>query len=123
MRHCAVSATLALLALSPLAGAQQGLPAAPQVTIGADIKTLRFDWEPVAGVSFYRLWVRNGGTRYISVGERIPASVTHAEHGIPVHLQNWERLRYVVTACNSAGCTHSAALDPRPRMLETIGYL
>ena len=64
-----------------------------------------------------------GGTRYIAVGDRIPASVTHAEHIIPVHLTNWQRTRYVVTACNSAGCTHSATLDPKRFMHDTIGYI
>lgn len=118
----AASAAIALLAVSTSSVAAS-LPAAPQVTMGADIKLLRFDWEPVAGATFYRLWIRPGGSRYISVGERIPASITHAEHIIPVHLQNWERTRYVVTACNSAGCTHSAALNPRNLMLDTIGYL
>jgi trimeric autotransporter adhesin len=98
-------------------------PAAPQVTVGGDLKLLRFDWAPVAGASFYRLWIKPGGSRYIAVGERIPASITHAEHTISVHLQDWARTRYVVTACNAAGCTHSRALNPRPLMLETIGYM
>ena len=84
---------------------------------------LRFDWDPVPGTHFYRLWVKPGGTRYIAAGSLIPASVTHAEHIIPVHLTNWQRTRYVVTACNSAGCTHSATLDPKRFMHDTIGYI
>jgi hypothetical protein len=98
-------------------------PAAPQVTLGADLKLLRFDWDPVPGATFYRLWIKPGGTRYISVGERIPASITQAEHAIPVHLRDWARTRYVVTACNSAGCTGSRPLNPQSLMLDTIGYL
>ncbi len=103
--------------------ANAGPPAAPQVTMCADIKLLRFDWEPVPGASFYRLWIKPGGSRYISVGERIPASITQAEHVIPVHLQDWARTRYVVTACNTSGCSHSAALNPAGLMLDAIGYL
>ena len=120
----AASAAVAFLAISaPSFASPPQRPAAPQVTMGADLKLLRFDWEPVAGAAFYRLWIKPGGSRYISVGERIPASVTHAEHSIGVHLQDWTRTRYVVTACNSAGCTGSAALNPRNLMLDTIGYL
>lgn len=118
----AASAAVAFLAVSTHSVAASP-PAAPQVTMGADLKLLRFDWEPVAGADFYRLWIKPGGSRYISVGERIPASITQAEHVIPVHLQHWVNTRYVVTACNSAGCTHSAALNPRNLMLDTIGYL
>ena len=121
MRLPHLAAFAALLAISSTASAQTR-PAAPQVTVGADLKVLRFDWNPVPGAHFYRLWVKPGGTRYIAVGDRIPASVTQAEHIIPVHLTDWQRTRYVVTACNSAGCTHSAALNPQRLMLDTIGY-
>jgi len=98
-------------------------PAAPQVTVGGDLKLLRFDWEPVAGATFYELRIKPGGSCYLRVGERIPASITHALRPIAVHLQDWERTRYIVTACNSDGCTSSAALNPRNLMLDTIGYL
>jgi hypothetical protein len=111
------------LMLCAAAAANAQVPAAPQVTVGADLKLLRFDWDPVPRTSFYRLWVKPGGTRYIAVGERIPASVTRTEHAIPVHLQDWMRTRYVVTACNPSGCSHSAALNPRLQMLAVIGYI
>ena len=120
--HFVASAAVALLVVSTHSYAEPR-PAAPQVTMGADLKLLRFDWEPVAGATFYRLWIKPGGSRYIAVGKRIPASITHTEHAIAVHLQDWVRTRYVVTACNSGGCSHSAALNPRNLVLETIGYL
>ena len=113
MRVSSILTPALLLCATAAANAQ--VPAAPQVTVGADLKLLRFDWDPVPRTSFYRLWVKPGGSRYVAVGERIPASITQTEISIPVHLQDWTRTRYVVTACNSSGCTHSAALDPRPR--------
>ena len=35
--------------------AQTTVPATPSLTVGAEIKGLRFDWEPVAGASWYEL--------------------------------------------------------------------
>src|SRR5688572_9703050 len=114
---------LALFATA-VANAQTVRPEQPQVTLGADIKLLRFDWEPVAGAAYYQLRFRSSvGVAYQPLGERIPASVTQTEHAIPVHLQNWSGMRFAVAACNASGCTRSAALDPRPLMLDTIGYL
>ena len=82
---------LVLIATS-LAHAQQ--PAPPQVTMGADIKLLRFDWEPVAGAAFYQLRFRpDAGSPYQPVGVRVPASVTQTEQAIPVHLQDWSGMR------------------------------
>ena len=117
----AASVAVALLGVSTHSLAAP--PPAPQVTVGADLKLLRFDWEPVAGATYYQLWIKPGGSCFFTVGERILASTTHAEHPIAVHLQDWERTRYIVTACNTSGCTSSAALNPRNLMLDTIGYL
>ncbi|HET9473618.1 MAG TPA: FG-GAP repeat protein, partial [Steroidobacteraceae bacterium] len=112
------------LIVTTIANAQTTQPPPPQVTMGADIKLLRFDWEPVAGAAFYQLKFRpSGNSAYQLVGERIPATITHTEQALPVHLQDWTGMRFIVTACNRAGCTNSAALNPRPLMLETIGYL
>ena len=99
-------------------------PGAPQVTMGADIKLLRFDWQPVAGAAYYQLRYRPSvGAAYQPLGERIPATITQTEQSLPVHLQDWVGMRFIVTACNGDGCTNSAALNPRSLMLEAIGYL
>jgi trimeric autotransporter adhesin len=99
-------------------------PTAPQVTMGADIKLLRFDWEPVAGAAYYQLRYRPGvGAAYQPLGERIPATITQSEQSLAVHLQDWAGMRFIVAACNSDGCTNSAALNPRSLMLDAIGYL
>ena len=114
----------ALALFAAAANAQTARPPQPQVTMGADIKLLRFDWEPVEGASYYHLRFRpTVGAAYQPLGARIPATVTQTETGLPVHLQDWSGMRFAVAACNAAGCTRSAALDPRPLMLDTIGYL
>ena len=113
----------AIVLLLGAAVANAQIPAEPQVTLGADLKVLRFDWEPIPGATFYRLWVNAAGKGFRTVGDRMAASVTHAEVSIAAHLHDWRRTRYVVTACNAAGCNGSAALDPGPHVLEAIGYL
>jgi hypothetical protein len=123
MRASGIDLSLALV-LFAASVANAAPPAAPQVTLGADLKLLRFDWEPVAGATFYQLRISpTGSSVYRPLGETIPASITQVEVPIAVHLQDWVRTRYIVAACNSAGCTNSAALNPRSLMLDTIGYL
>ena len=123
MRIPRIGFTLAL-AMVAASAAIAAPPAAPQVTMGADIKLLRFDWQPVTGASYYQLRFRPSvGAAYQPLGERIPATITQTEQSLPVHLQDWVGMRFIVAACNSDGCTNSAALNPRSLMLDTIGYL
>ena len=123
MRIPRIGFTLAL-AMCAASVANAAPPAAPQVTMGADIKLLRFDWEPVTGASYYQLRYRPSvGAAYQPLGERIPATITQTEQALPVHLQDWAGMRFIVSACNSDGCTNSAALNPRSLMLDAIGYL
>jgi len=135
----ALSITLTLLA--SLAHAQTAArPAKPQVTLGADMKQLLFDWEPAAGATYYQMYVLYpGGSRFVPLGERMPASDTHLTLPIAVHLEYWSGSRfvtvglqiiqehwvgtvYVLGACNSAGCTSSSLMDPRNLKPETVGY-
>ena len=54
-------------------------PAAPQVTVGADLKQLTFDWNPVRGATYYRLLVNaDGHSGLRPVGRPIPAWKTFA---------------------------------------------
>ena len=98
--------------------------AAPQVTVGADIKLLRFDWDPVPGAQHYRLLKNpDGQSGFNQVGNDIPRSGTTAVDRIAVHLHDWVDARYIVAACNSSGCTNSAEISTNGVMLEAIGYL
>jgi trimeric autotransporter adhesin len=114
-----------LLLSAPLLAQQPpGRPAAPQVTVGANLKELTFDWEPVEGAVVYRLLEKlTDRSYYTAVGNRIPAWRPRATHPIAVHLHNWNETRYAVQACNAAGCTRSAEIFPVDLKLDTIGYV
>lgn len=99
------------------------VPAAPHVTVGADLKQLIFDWNPVLLATHYQVLVNaDGHSGYTPLGDPIPATQTRATIGIAVHLQRWANALYIVSACNLAGCHDSAPIFPRDQMLDTIGY-
>ena len=99
-------------------------PAAPLVTVGADLKVLQFDWDPVPGATSYQLLIKPNATAPFAVyGERIPATRTFARLAVAVHTLDWTGSRYAIRACNSSGCKSSAALPVRDLMLPSIGYV
>jgi len=98
-------------------------PAPPQVTVGANLKELLFDWEPVPGAVIYRLLQKTTSDPreyFAPISDRLRR--TRAAIPISVHQQLWNTTRYIVLACNPAGCTRSAEVFPRDLMLDTIGY-
>ena len=97
-------------------------PGTPQVTVGADIKQLIFDWDDVNGVAYYRLMVKGGTAPYKPLIDNIPASSTQVKLSIAAHLLRWPYTRYAVAACNTSGCTRSADISPQNLMLDSIGY-
>jgi len=114
-------AVLLLLTTSPLFAQEK--PGKPQVTVGANLKELRFDWETVPGAVLYRLLVKtsnNPDVHYEPLGERTYR--TQIAIPIAVHQQRWLTTHYAVLACNPAGCTRSDDIFPRDLMLESIGY-
>jgi trimeric autotransporter adhesin len=103
--------------------AQTSRPAAPVVTAGANLKEITFDWDPVPGAYTYRLYEKKTAwAEFTPVGDRIPGSRTRAGVFVAAHLFDWNATRYAVAACNAAGCTRSAPVDPGPLMLDVIGY-
>jgi hypothetical protein len=99
-------------------------PAPPVVTVGANLKELTFDWDPVPGAAIYRLMQNSAAHGYFEpIGDRLPASRTRTAVPIAVHQQNWAFTRYLVLACNPAGCTRSNEVFPQDLMLDTIGYV
>ena len=114
-----------LLANLP-AAAQTSPPPAPVVTTSANLKELVFDWEPVPGAYTYWLLEKpynNGNRSYFErIQDRIPRHQSKAEMAISVHHFNWWENRYRVAACNAAGCTSSADINPLDLMLDSIGY-
>ena len=112
--------TAAFLLAAPASNAAS--PGTPHVTVGADIKQLIFDWDDVTGAAYYRVLAKVGTGTFKPVIDNIPASTTQARLSIAAHLQNWANTRYVVAACNTSGCTNSAAVFPQNLMLDAIGY-
>ena len=96
----------------------------PQVTVGAEIKQLRFDWSRTPRAQFYKLLKNpDGHSGFTQVGRDIPRATTTAVDNIAVHLHDWKDARYIVAACNARGCTNSGEIFTNDLMLEAIGYL
>lgn len=99
-------------------------PAAPQVTVGANIKQLRFDWTQTPRAQYYKLLKdRDGHSGFRQIGRNIPGSLTSAIDNIAVHFHDWSDARYIVAACNKHGCTRSGEISTTHLMLDSIGYL
>lgn len=116
-----IAATMALawLAVAPAFAAP---PAAPEVTTGADIKLLRFDWDIVPQSNYYQLWFKaNDGAPYVKFSES-PAWRPRTDTGMSAHLLDWVQARYQVRACNPSGCGASAPISVQSLMADTIGY-
>ncbi len=126
MRASHLASVVLLVTLSAAAGGQTTAPPpAPFLTIGGNTKELLLDWEPVPGAGIYRVMANSAARGYFEpVGDRIPASRTRMAIPIGVHQQPWSTGRYLVMACNPAGCTRSNEVAPSTEtMLNTIGYL
>lgn len=120
--RAAISAllTTALLLVAPVSHAAP--PDTPHVTVGADIKQLLFDWDDVTGAAYYQLLAKVGTGAYAPLIDNIPATTTQVKLSVSVHLLKWVNTRYAVAACNTSGCTNSAAIAPQNLMLDSIGY-
>ena len=111
---------LAVAAAAPLVA--QSAPAAPTVTVGAGIKSFRFDWQPVAGVARYELWRRPSASAAFVKDAEYPANATHANLRIAVHSFDWAGARFRIAACNSSGCANSTDISVASLRLEAPGY-
>lgn len=125
MNRCArVVQTIVVLAISlPALAFAEGKPKAPQVTVGPDIKQLRFDWEPAKRAAYYQVWYRaDANSDYVPVGAPIPASSTSARVAVSAHLLDWANARYRVAACNSKGCRYSDPIPVNDLRNDVVGY-
>ncbi|MES1263731.1 MAG: hypothetical protein ABUL69_05200, partial [Peristeroidobacter soli] len=112
---------MALLLTAP--AYSQVAPPAPSLTAGAEIKGLRFDWEPVAGATWYELeYKANQAAEYVKKGSNLAASATSYEYRFPLHLFDWTYARYRLAACNASGCTRSAEISVSNLRRDAVGY-
>lgn len=99
-------------------------PAAPKAAMSSAYKQLRIDWAPVAAATSYRLLKDpTGSAGFAQVGTDLPASAKFVNFDVIVHKEDWLNARYVIAACNSAGCTNSNVLSAAGNSAALIGYL
>ncbi|HET9474213.1 MAG TPA: hypothetical protein VFO82_09985, partial [Steroidobacteraceae bacterium] len=114
---------LVAFAASAACFAQTSVPATPSLSVGAEIKGLRFDWEPVTDASWYELeYQAHKGAPFVQHLDDHPASVTTARHRFPLHLFDWTGARYRLAACNSAGCARSTEISVSSLRRFAVGY-
>lgn len=100
-----------------------GTPAAPTLTLGFGVKQLQFSWTAVGGATHYRLFENpDGVSGFTQVGGDLVAPVMPYPFDITVHRHDWANARYLVEACNGAGCTASNEVTTLGGVLQAIGY-
>lgn len=104
------------------AGPAPAVPAATNVAVGIGIKQLQLSWTAVAGASTYRVLEAADGSSFVQIGADLAGTQTTYNRDIAVHQHNWSAARYQVQACNTEGCSTSAAVDAGSGVLQAIGY-
>jgi hypothetical protein len=115
-----LTALLAFVATTPMVA--HSAPAVPDVTVGAGIKSLRFDWAPAAGASRYELWQRASANAAFQKTAEYPAASTDTSLSVAVHSFDWSGALFRLAACNSSGCTNSRDISVASLRLEAAGY-
>lgn len=114
---------LVAMAVAAPTFAQTGLPATPSLTVGSVMKGMRFDWEPVAGASWYQLEYKvHEKAQFVQIADDFPATVTTTSFRVPMHLFFWTPARYRLAACNSVGCTRSEEVSVSDLRRFSVGY-
>lgn len=95
----------------------------PSVKVEAqNAKQLSFQWSPVEGATFYRLFKRDAATGGVTqVGGDLTTTQAHDEIGVHVH--DWVNNYYYVEACNANGCQKSDLTFTATEMIKAIGYV
>ena len=103
--------------------AQTTLPNTPSLTAGAEIKGLRFDWDPVAGATWYEVQYKaNSAREFTQVYYDLDASITSWLYHFPLHLYFWTPALYRLAACNDAGCSYSNEVAVSGLRRFAVGY-
>ncbi len=97
-------------------------PDAPALSLGhAPVKTFRFSWTDVDGETEYRLLENPDGASGFSQVASIAAD--SESHDLIAFLPERLNARYILQACNSAGCSDSDEVSVSGNLAEAIGYL
>jgi trimeric autotransporter adhesin len=103
-------------------GGALGRPPAPRLEFAAvQTKTFRFTWTDVAGETGYRLLEdADGASGYARVAT-IPAN--SVDHNHQVFLPGRINARYILQACNGAGCADSDPVPVNGAIGGAVGYV
>lgn len=94
----------------------------PSVKVEAQAtKVLTFDWTPVEGATFYKLYKYDAVTGGVTqIGDDIIG--TRATDAIGVHVHDWVNNYYYIEACNASACEKSDLTFTATEMIKSIGY-
>ncbi|MFC3852093.1 hypothetical protein ACFOSD_02700 [Salinispirillum marinum] len=97
-------------------------PPAPTLSLTPQsVKTFAFSWADVSGETEYRLLENADGNSGYTAVTSIAANTTSYEH--VVFLPARVNTSYILQACNSHGCTDSAAVFVTGTLAAAIGYV
>ncbi|RZA07456.1 MAG: hypothetical protein EOO68_03405 [Moraxellaceae bacterium] len=95
----------------------------PDVKVSASgTKTLKFDWTPVSGATYYKILKKADSTSsFVQVGSDFTATTT--VDPVSVHLTDWVNSRYKVQACDNSGCQDSSVIVADSAMISAVTYV
>jgi len=97
------------------------LPVSVSIELIPD-KTFRIRWQPTSAADFYRVLENPDGiSGFTAVSGELDASTEFYDHRVGLHQR--VNARYMVEACNSAGCSLSAQQLVEGNLVDAIGYL
>lgn len=89
-------------------GTSTRAPATPALRLALDGRQLQLSWNAASGAAYYKLFANaDGASGFTRVGGDFAADRTGTALEIVAHRHNWDRARYLLEACNGAGCTPS----------------
>ncbi|MFN7121248.1 MAG: hypothetical protein ACK4NM_04360, partial [Hydrogenophaga sp.] len=107
-------------------GGGDGDSSAPPPTLvlnvaAQDIKTLRLSWAGTNQATGYRLFVQTDAAAARVPVATLPANTT--QHDVSVFLPDQVNARYILQACNAAGCADAASANVEAALLNSaVGY-
>jgi len=103
-------------------GSSAAAPPAPTLSLAPQsVKTFHFTWADVSGETEYRLLENPDGASGYTPIAMIAADTT--AHDLDVSLPKRINARYILQACNSAGCGDSAPVVVSGTLVDAIGYV
>ncbi|WP_226864701.1 FG-GAP repeat protein [Microbulbifer taiwanensis] len=96
-------------------------PFEPSATLSFQaVKSFHFSWADVAGETEYRLLENPDGISGYNQVASIAAGSTSYDHIVPLYRRT--NARYILQACNSAGCADSSELNVSDTLAQAVGY-